>query len=162
MIAMPVGPVNILCIHRTIEGGWKVGRHLRPRKRPAGRMFLRPLSRAFSITLVVPVSLYGKQFWISLFRRYSAGHCRHLVLSSSGPESAGPRKRKTARARTSDFEVDIFSWTLTNPTTVLFHFLAILAALGIGQSRPVVADRVSRRRESFCGSMLWWIVLVAS
>jgi threonine/homoserine/homoserine lactone efflux protein len=47
--------------------------------------------------------------------------------------------------------------TLTNPTTVL-SFLAILAALGMGNQRRWGLT-VFLVGGIFCGSMVWWIVL---
>ena len=50
-----------------------------------------------------------------------------------------------------------FLLTLTNPTTVL-SFIALLAALGMGNSRHWWLT-VFLVAGIFCGSMLWWLVL---
>jgi threonine/homoserine/homoserine lactone efflux protein len=50
-----------------------------------------------------------------------------------------------------------FLLTLTNPTTVL-SFLALLAALGMGNQRQWWLT-VFLVVGIFCGSMAWWIVL---
>jgi threonine/homoserine/homoserine lactone efflux protein len=64
MIAMPVGPVNILCIHRTIEGGWKSG-VISGFGAAAADMLYGGVA-GFSITLVVQF-LVREQFWIRFF-----------------------------------------------------------------------------------------------
>jgi len=61
MIAMPVGPVNILCIQRTLEAGWKSG-VISGLGAAAADMLYGGIA-GFSITLVVQF-LVRQQFWI--------------------------------------------------------------------------------------------------
>ena len=151
MIAMPVGPVNILCIHRTIEGGWKSG-VISGLGAAAGDMFYGAVA-GFSITLVVQF-LVREQFWIRFF-----GGILLVIVGIwyffKRPESLDAQTQDRASAY-SDLR-STFLLTLTNPTTVL-SFLAILAALGIGHQRQWWLT-VFLVGGIFCGSMLWWIVL---
>ncbi len=151
MIAMPVGPVNILCIHRTIEGGWKSG-VISGLGAAAADMFYGAVA-GFSITLVVQF-LLREQFWI----RFLGG----ILLVVIGiayffkrPESLSAQTQDRSNAY-SDLR-STFLLTLTNPTTVL-SFIAILAALGVGHQGHwwLTAFLVVG---IFCGSMAWWIVL---
>jgi threonine/homoserine/homoserine lactone efflux protein len=151
MIAMPVGPVNILCIHRTLEGGWKSG-VISGLGAAAADMLYGGVA-GFSITLVVQF-LVREEFWIRFF-----GGILLVIIGISYffkrpvPLNAQTQDRATAY---SDMR-STFLLTLTNPTTVL-SFLAILAALGMGHQRQWWLT-VFLVAGIFCGSMVWWIVL---
>jgi threonine/homoserine/homoserine lactone efflux protein len=151
MIAMPVGPVNILCISRTIEAGWKSG-VLSGLGAAAADMLYGGIA-GFSITLVVQFVL-REQFWIRFF-----GGILLVAIGISyffkrpAPLSAQKHDRTSAY---SDIR-STFLLTLTNPTTVL-SFLALLAALGMGDQRRWWST-VFLVAGIFCGSMVWWIVL---
>ena len=151
MIAMPVGPVNILCIHRTLEGGWKSG-VISGLGAAAADMLYGGVA-GFSITLVVQF-LVREQFWIRFF-----GGILLVIIGISyffkRPEPLDAQTQDRASAY-SDLR-STFLLTLTNPTTVL-SFLAILAALGMGDQRQWWLT-VFLVGGIFCGSMVWWIVL---
>jgi threonine/homoserine/homoserine lactone efflux protein len=151
MIAMPVGPVNILCIHRTIEAGWRSG--VISGLGAAAADMLYGAIAGFSITLVVQFIL-REQFWIRFF-----GGILLVVIGISyffkRPEPFDTQKQN-GRSAYSDLR-STFLLTLTNPTTVL-SFLALLAALGMGDRRPWWST-VFLVAGIFCGSMAWWIVL---
>jgi len=151
MIAMPVGPVNILCIHRTLEAGWKSG-VISGLGAAAADMLYGGIA-GFSITLVVQF-LVRELFWIRLF-----GGVLLVVIGISyffkRPDPLNAQKQDRASAY-SDLR-STFLLTLTNPTTVL-SFLALLAALGMGDPRQWWLT-VFLIGGIFCGSMAWWIVL---
>ena len=128
MIAIPVGPVNILCIHRTLESGWKSG-VISGLGAAAADMLYGGVA-GFSITLIVQFVL-REQFWIRFFGGillivigifYFFMRPEPLNVQTEGRGSPYSDMRST------------FLLTMTNPTTVL-SFLAILAALGLGNQR---------------------------
>ena len=151
MIAMPVGPVNILCIRRTIGAGWRSG-VISGVGAAAADMLYGGIA-GFSITLVIQF-LVREQFWIRLFGG--------ILLVGIGiwyffkrPVALDARLQDRGSAY-SDIR-SAFLLTLTNPTTVL-SFVALLAALGMGAQRLWWLT-VFLVGGVFCGSMLWWIVL---
>jgi threonine/homoserine/homoserine lactone efflux protein len=151
MIAMPVGPVNILCIHRTLEGGWKSG-VISGLGAAAADMLYGGVA-GFSITLVVQF-LVREQFWI----RFFGGILLVIIGISYFFKRPVPLNAQTQdRANAYSDMRSTFLLTLTNPTTVL-SFLAILAALGMGHQRQWWLT-VFLVGGIFCGSMVWWIVL---
>ena len=149
IIAVPVGPVNVLCISRTIKKGWRSG--LLSGLGAASADAVYGCVAGFSITFVIQF-LLREEFWIRLIGGIL------LVLIGvfyyfKPPQSLSAEGESTGH---SDY-ISTLLLTLTNPTTVL-SFLAVLAALGMG-----------RRADTwvtwflvlgiFCGSMAWWIVL---
>ena len=140
MIAMPVGPVNILCIHRTIEAGWRSG-VISGVGAAAADMLYGGIA-GFSITLVVQF-LVREQFWI----RFFGG----ILLVAIGiwyffkrpaPLDAHMQDRGSAY---SDMQVDISvdphesddGAVVSRPAGGARH----------GGSKAVVVDRVSGRRD---------------
>jgi threonine/homoserine/homoserine lactone efflux protein len=149
MIAAPVGPVNVLCIQRSLQKGWKSGL-----VSGFGAALVDTLYggvAGFSISLVIEF-LIREQSWIRLiggFLLIAIG----VVYYFRKPH---PLKTEGGGANQSDF-VSAFLLTATNPTTVL-SFLAILAMLGQGQHQPVWQTSLLVGG-IFLGSMTWWIVL---
>ena len=151
MIAIPVGPVNILCIRRTIGAGWRSGVISGVGAAVADMLY--GGIAGFSITLVIQF-LVREQFWIRLFGG--------ILLVGIGiwyffkrPVALDARLQDRGSAY-SDIR-SAFLLTLTNPTTVL-SFVALLAALGMGAQRLWWLT-VFLVGGVFCGSMMWWIVL---
>ena len=151
MIAMPVGPVNILCIRRTIGAGWRSG-VISGLGAAAADMLYGGIA-GFSITLVIQF-LVREQFWIRLL-----GGILLVVIGIfyffKRPAALDARLQDRESAY-SDIR-STFLLTLTNPTTVL-SFVALLAALGMGAQRHWWLT-VFLVGGIFCGSMMWWIVL---
>jgi threonine/homoserine/homoserine lactone efflux protein len=151
MIAVPVGPVNILCIRRTIGAGWRSG-VISGVGAAAADMLYGGIA-GFSITLIIQF-LVREQFWIRLFGGILlVGIGIWYFFKRPAPLDARLQDRESAY---SDIR-STFLLTLTNPTTVL-SFLALLAALGLGNPRHWWLT-VFLVAGIFCGSMLWWIVL---
>jgi threonine/homoserine/homoserine lactone efflux protein len=151
MIAVPVGPVNILCIRRTIGAGWRSG-VISGLGAAAADMLYGGIA-GFSITLVIQF-LVREQFWIRLFGGILlVGIGIWYFFKKPAPFNAQMQDRGSAY---SDIR-STFLLTLTNPTTVL-SFVALLAALGLGIPRHWWLT-VFLVGGIFCGSMAWWIVL---
>jgi threonine/homoserine/homoserine lactone efflux protein len=153
IIAAPVGPVNVLCIQRTIERGWKSG--IRSGLGAAIADTLYGAIAGFSISLVIQF-LIREESWIRLVGG--------ILLMGIGVVyyCKPPKPLEAVQVRSSahsDF-VSTLLLTLTNPTTVL-SFLAVLAMLGLGKQR-LLWQTSFLVAGIFCGSMLWWTILASA
>ncbi|HEU5022965.1 MAG TPA: LysE family transporter [Bryobacteraceae bacterium] len=149
MIAAPVGPVNVLCIQRSLQKGWKSGL-VSGFGAALVDTFYGGIA-GFSISLVIEF-LVREQNWIRLIggALLIAIGVAYYFRKPLSLETAGQG------ARQSDF-VSAFLLTATNPTTVL-SFIAILAMLGQGKQQPAWQTSLLVGG-IFLGSMSWWIVL---
>jgi len=152
IIAAPVGPVNVLCIQRSLQKGWRAG-------------IVSGLGAAFADTLYGGIAGFGislvigfllrEEFWFRLI-----GGILLIVIGVIYYFS--PAKKlgdgKNDRSTHSDI-VSTFLLAATNPTTVL-SFLVVLAMLGLGKQRPLWQTSLLVAG-IFCGSMAWWIILAS-
>jgi threonine/homoserine/homoserine lactone efflux protein len=152
IIAAPVGPINVLCISRTLTKGRASGL-LSGLGAAAADTFYGCIA-GFSITFVIQF-LIREEFWIRLI-----GGILLVIIGISYYRKRPQALSKDARDESdhSDF-VSTFLLTLTNPTTVL-SFLAVLTGLGMSQGR-VSWPTLFLVLGIGCGSMLWWIILVS-
>jgi len=147
-ISAPVGPVNVLCVSRTITKGWRAG-IVSGLGAAAADTFYGSIA-GFSINIVIgflireqsTLRLYGGILLVLL------GFWYYFKRPASLSNNKG--------ADHSDF-VTTFLLNLTNPTTVL-SFLAVLAVLGLSEHRPAWLTLIMVAG-IFGGSMGWWLIL---
>lgn len=149
IIAAPVGPVNVLCIQRTLGKGWKSG--LISGLGAAAADTIYGAVAGFSITLVIDF-LLKEQFWI----RVLGGFLLIAIGILYYFKKPLPLEDKEEEATHSDI-VSTFLLTLTNPTTIL-SFIAVLATLGMREQRTVPMTLLLVAG-IFVGSMIWWVIL---
>jgi threonine/homoserine/homoserine lactone efflux protein len=150
IIAAPVGPVNVLCISRTLRKGHRSG--LVSGLGAAAADSIYGAIAGFSISFIIAF-LIQKIFWI----RFFGG----ILLMGIGFRyyMSPPRKleSETSGSHRSDFGSALLL-NLANPTTVL-SFLAVLAGLGLGHQRHPSLT-VLLVAGIFAGAMGWWITVV--
>jgi threonine/homoserine/homoserine lactone efflux protein len=150
-IAVPVGPVNVLCASRTLSKGRLSG--LMSGFGAATADALYGAVAGFSITFLIEF-LERQEFWIRVFGG--------ILLVGIGimyfrKPAQAPSLQNDDSSVHSDYSSTLLL-TLTNPTTVL-SFVAVLAGLGMGGQRAwwltfLLVGGI------FLGSMLWWVILV--
>lgn len=149
-ISAPVGPVNVLCVSRTLTQGRWAG--IVSGLGAAAADTIYGSIAGFSISLIISW-LLRELFWIRLIGGMlliAIG----VVYYFKRPKTL--KEASESSSRSSDI-ASTFLLTLTNPTTIL-SFLAVLAVLGLAEHRPfyltffLVAG-------IFVGAMLWWILL---
>jgi threonine/homoserine/homoserine lactone efflux protein len=148
-ISAPVGPVNVLCISRTIAKSRAAG--LISGLGAAAADTIYGGIAGFSITFIIAF-LLRELFWIRLFGGF--------LLIGLGVryyfKKPRPMEERRSQSGHSDF-VTAFLLNLTNPTTVL-SFLAVLAILGMGRPRAWW-DTLLLVGGMFIGAMMWWVTL---
>lgn len=150
LIAAPVGPVGVLCVHRTLAWGRVHG-------------LLSGLGAAVADALFAVVAAYGLSF-VSEFLlthqkwlRLGGGilllllGIQHLLSKPPAPDVKEPR-----RSLLGDM-ASAFVLTVTNPITII-SFLGVFAALGV-TAQTMHNDANVLVAGVFTGSALWWLVL---
>ena len=153
VIAVPVGPVGVMCVRRTIfEGKW-AGLVSGLGAATADAIF--GFIAAFGLTFVSDW-LIGYHQWLRI-----AGGCYLLYIGGSAL-LAEPEARHSsdpdAESLLRDF-LSTFGLTLTNPITIL-AFLGIFSALGLGGEDATLARAAVLVLGVWLGSLLWWLTLI--
>jgi threonine/homoserine/homoserine lactone efflux protein len=148
-ISAPVGPVNVLCISRTLAKGRLAGIFSGLGAAAADTLY--GCIAGYSISFVIAL-LIREEFWIRLIGGIlliGIGVYYYFkepkLLAAAGKQPAGSAA------------ISSFLLCLTNPTVIL-SFIAVLAGLGMGGLRQrshtlIVVLGI------FCGAMLWWTIL---
>jgi len=150
VIAAPVGPVNVLCISRTLQKGNRSG-------------LVSGLGAATADTLYGAIAGFSLSFVIAFLLREAVWirSIGGLLLMAIGARYYFRRPEKLAMVQPSSKRSDFGSamlLNLANPTTVL-SFLAVLASLGLGHHRPPSLTWMLVFG-IFAGAMCWWVTLV--
>ena len=152
LIAIPVGPVGILCVHRVIAKGRLAGLFSGLGAAVADGLY--GAVAAFGLTLISDF-LIGYNFWIRLFggifiiiigiRMYLTTPV--LDIEDDVPNTLGR-----------DF-MSTFIVTITNPLTIM-GFLAIFAGLNLINTQRGYMDASILVAGVVAGSCIWWLTLV--
>jgi threonine/homoserine/homoserine lactone efflux protein len=151
LIAAPVGPINVLCVRRTLVHGRLAG-------------IVSGLGAAVADTFYGAIAAFGLAFVTSLLlhERFWIGLVGAILLVVLGVRTllAGPPTVAAGKDPSSllgDFTSTLFL-TLTNPITIL-SFLFIFATLGIDSGDGVTFDDSLLILGVFLGSLAWWLML---
>lgn len=153
VIAAPVGPVGVMCIHRTICQGKIAG-------------YVSGLGAALADTFFGAIAAFGFGFiagplidhnnWL----RFVGGSVLCLIgLRSLLSRRAPPLATRDRKDLLSDFG-SAFLVTLTNPITVI-SFAAIYAAINIPHLGEQLRWGMALTLGVFAGAAVWWLLLTA-
>jgi putative LysE/RhtB family amino acid efflux pump len=147
-VAAPVGPMSLLCIHRTLDHGQGAGLVFGAGVAAADLTYA--AIAAFGVTAVSSVLLAGT-FWIKL-----VGSLLLVVLgvriAVAAPQSDNRKIISGSGWRTF---FTAYGLTMANPPTILF-FAGIFASVA---SIASASQSVTFAAGVFAGSMLWWVIL---
>ena len=152
-IAAPVGPIGILCIRRSLAGGWAAG--LMTGLGAATADALYGCVAGFGLSAVSGL-LVGQRAWLQLAGGLFLCWLGIRTLASAASHKAAP---ETGRASAAGY-LSALLLTLTNPMTIL-AFAAVFAAMGLGSVAAGHLAALWLVSGVFCGSMAWWIVLTS-
>jgi len=150
-IAVPVGPIGILCIRRTLTQGRIIG-------------FLSGLGAATADAFYGAIAGFGLTFLSNLLVGQQTG--LRLVggglLCIIGVKTflSKPTAQGNSVERNTHWGayLSTFILTLTNPMTILF-FAAVFAGLGVGSGSDHYLSAGILVLGVFVGSASWWLVL---
>ena len=149
IIAVPVGPVGVLCIRRTIFNGRLAGFVSGIGAATADAIF--GIIAGFGLTFVSNL-LLDYQEWL---RIGGAGFLLFVGISAFTAEPlAGTQSQRDPETLLADF-ASTFALTLTNPITIL-AFLAIFAGIGFTGDDATLGGAAILVFGVWLGSLLWW------
>jgi len=149
-ISAPVGPINVICVSRTVTKGWWSG-VISGLGAAVADSFYGAIA-GFSISIVIDF-LLREQGNLRFFGGFLLIGLGVWYFRKPAPSL---QNRSTNEAEHTDF-VSTFLLALTNPTTTL-SFLAVLAVLGLGHHAAGVPT-LGLVAGIFAGSMTWWVLL---
>ncbi len=151
-VAIPVGPIALLCMRRTLERNFLVG-------------FSTGLGAAVADLFYASIAAFGISAVETVLLEYRTalsftGGIFLLVLAARTATGKGAIEREVnpGTSGAASAFVSGFALTATNPLTVL-GFVAIFAGFGVGQGLTDTSRAVSLVIGVTSGSVLWWLVL---
>jgi threonine/homoserine/homoserine lactone efflux protein len=160
--AAPIGPVNLICIRRTLAFGTVNG-------------FIAGLGAALGDALFAAITAFGLTAIMDIIRGYSTylqvgggilliafGIHTYLTL----PDPTQPREKRSLsdseKASLVRVIVSTFALTMTNPAT-MFGFAAMFASLSaVANVHADYLDAAIIVGGVACGSTLWWFTLTST
>lgn len=151
-IAAPVGPIGLLCIHRSLRNGFKMG--LMTGLGAAFADGVYGCIAAFSLTAVSAL-LTSHQPWIRAIGGFFLIYlgCKLFFTKTQHHKNSNNHEKSVWHAFTTTFFL-----TLTNPMTIL-SFAAIFSGLGIGTAHSNAIHAAMMVFGVIAGSALWWTIL---
>src|SRR4051812_4314635 len=149
IIAVPAGPVGVLCIRRTIFNGRLAG-------------FISGMGAATGDAIFGIIAGFGLTFVSDLLLDYQQwlrlGGGVFLLLAGSRAFTTDPLARMRSERDPETLLADfawIFALTLTNPITIL-AFLAIFAGIGFAGEGATLGGAAILVLGVWLGSLIWW------
>ena len=152
-IAAPVGPIGVLCIHRTLIEGRASGFVSGLGAATADALY--GCIAGFGITFISNI-LVNQQVWLRLVGG--------LFLCCLGIKTSLATTKPAERAAPAEGSGIIGAYTstlvltLTNPITIL-SFAAVFAGLGTANTSEGYGPAAALVLGVFAGSALWWLLL---
>ena len=149
IIAVPAGPVGVLCIRRTIFHGQLAGFLSGLGAATADAVF--GIIAGFGLTVISDV-LLDYQNWL---RVGGAAFLLYIGVSAfTADPLAGTQAQRDPEGLFADY-VSTFALTITNPITIL-AFLAIFASIGFSGPEATLGRAAILVFGVWLGSLLWW------
>jgi threonine/homoserine/homoserine lactone efflux protein len=149
VIAVPVGPVGVLCVRRTIMHGRLAGFLSGLGAATADAVF--GIIAAGGLTVIADW-LLDYQNWLRLL---GGAYLIYIGISALRSDPNGQwNSQREPEGLLADF-ASTFALTITNPITIL-AFLAIFAGIGLTGAAATMAGAGTLVLGVWLGSLLWW------
>lgn len=151
-VAIPIGPIGLLCIDRTINKHFWSGLYSGLGAATADTLY--GLVAALGITFVSNLIITEESYF-----QLIGG----ILLILLGIKSFRLKPRKTvpyemnSKNHMKDF-LSAFILTITNPGTVIF-FMAVFSGMGLTHASGDIGYAAILVSGIFIGSMIWWLIL---
>ena len=149
-MAVPIGPIGIMCIRKTLAEGHSRGLIIGLGAATADSLY--GIIAAFGLTFVSDM-IASQHFWLRLV---GGGLLLFLGIRTFRAKHKDP-KIPFANKRLLGSYVSAFLLALTNPVTI-FAFVAVFAAFGLGQRLSIISACILVLGV-FAGSGLWFLTL---
>ncbi len=149
-MAVPIGPIGIMCIRKTLAEGHSRGMIIGLGAATADSLF--GSIAAFGLTFVSDV-ITSQHLWLSLF---GGGLLLFLGIRTFRAKRKDPIIPFDNKGLLGSY-VSAFILALTNPVTI-FAFVAVFAAFGLGH-RLIIISACILVLGVFTGSCLWFLTL---
>ncbi len=152
-VSVPLGPIGVLLIQRTMNKGVKSG-------------FISGLGVATADTFYAMIAVFGITFLSNFFESQQTiltilGIIILLVMGikmyNSDPVSCLKKKKENSGNEFTDF-FSMFMLTITNPLTIII-FSTVFALLGIGLIQTNKFGAIVVTFGIYIGASLWWFLL---
>lgn len=150
-IAAPVGPIGILCIRRTLEGGRLQGLFSGLGAATADAIY--GSIAAFGLASVSQL-IIQQQHWL----RFMGGMFLCFLGVRAVLTKPSDKSNNRRRFGLKGAYVSTFLLTISNPVTIL-SFVAVFAGLGLGSNVGDYGSASILVLSVFLGSASWWLIL---
>lgn len=150
-IAMPVGPIGLLCIRNVLTFGMLCG-------------LVTGLGAACADAIYGALAGFGVttigsflEAHSNLIQVFGALFLCYLGISTFFAKASNPTSNELSLTHSRAF-LTTFFLTLTNPMTII-SFAGVYAGLGIGHESSSINDGLTTTCGVFLGSIIWWLIL---
>lgn len=155
LVSVPLGPVGIMCIQRTINRGLKSGVFSGLGAASADLFYA--LIAGFGLSYIINF-IEARQTIIQFIGAIIIVAISFKIFYTN--PAVQLRKQRNKKGKPLEEIISIFVVTLSNPA-VFFAFLAMFAAFNVINNSAGHLGTITTIIGIFAGSMLWWYVLSA-
>ncbi|QDO99313.1 LysE family translocator [Ferrovibrio terrae] len=161
-VAAPVGPIGVLCIQRSLAGGFWMGFSGGIGTAVADALYAALAAAGFAVLLGGNLGMAGPvpvqqilQWGGALFIAWLGWRTFAAPIAEGAAQSSS--ERAPIQGNPLRLFVVTFALTMSNPATIL-SFAALFAGLGLAAD-PTLGAAASAVAGVFIGSLLWWALL---
>lgn len=149
LLAVPLGPIGLLCLHRSLTLGMVAGMAVGLGAATADGIYA--AAAAFALSIVAPI--IADTAWLG-----AAGGVALIVIGLKDVLQQETASAPPTLRRQMGVYAGVVLLTLANPATVL-TFAAIILGLGLVPDMASLPDGFVFVAGVFVGSSIWWMVL---